>query len=156
MGKITGGLAGLAIWLGATAVAEAQGGNVTTTGPTCIFHNTSTFYVTGTLSGQSSYDYKITIVVNGITRVDHKAFYTTGSTINKGFNASTWSLAANQPFVTTIDLQPQGTSSSTLSITVTQGITYLIPSKLKPSTAPAALKEEQLAWESAAPEEIAA
>lgn len=145
MSKISGGLAAVAIWFGAAAAAEAQGINVTTTGPTLVLHNQTTFVVTGTVTGAPSYNYQITIVVNGITRVDHKPYYGSGGSISKGFNCSTWGLAAGQSFVTTIDITSPGTDSDTLAITVTQGPTTYLPSSPTPSPAPAAIREEEFA-----------
>ena len=145
MGKITGGLAAVTIWFGAAAAAEAQGINVDVTNPACVLHNQSTTVVTATVTGASTYNYTITIVVNGIVRVDHKAYYGSGSAISKGFNISSWGLQAGQSFVTTVDITYPGLASDTLGITVLQGPTTYLPNLRAPSQAPAAIKEEEFA-----------
>lgn len=151
MSKITGGLAAVAIWFGAAAAAEAQV-NTTVTGPTAVLNTDTQCLVTGTVTGISSYMYNITIKVNGVQK-HNKNYQGLGSVISKLITGlGTWGMQAGQSFETKITVS--GVFDS-LTITIGQGGTYLMPENIPPSLLPAARKEEQLCLSEADEERVA-
>lgn len=151
MGKwTTGGAVAAAIWMAGAMAAQAQGHDVNVSNPSCVYHDQTQVTVTGTVTGLSSYLYNLTIKVNGATK-HNKSYFNSGSAITKLVTGlSTWGLQAGQTFETKITVSGV---SDTLAITVTQGGGTYLPARLLPTSLPAALKEEELAWEPVGAEE---
>ncbi len=152
MSKITGGLAAVAIWFGAVSAAEAQGIEVNGTGPTSVLNSDTQCTVTATVTGISSYMYNVSIKVNSVTR-HNKNYFGSGSSISRLVTGmGTWGMQAGQSFETKVTIS--GVSDS-LTITIGQGGTYLLPENVRPSLLPAARKEEELCLVEADEERVA-
>jgi hypothetical protein len=142
MGKwITGGSAALALWLGSAMVANAQGINVTTTGPTAVACSQNECTATATVSGTSSYLYYVSIRINGVLKYN-RSFYGTGSNISRLVSGmSLWGMQPGDTFETKVSISVY---NSALPITVGESFTQVQPATRRPSQVPAAIKEEQL------------
>lgn len=156
MGKwYTGGAAALAIWIGSAMAAEAQGINVTTTGPSLVYHTDTQCTVTGVVTGVSAYYYNVTIKVDGV--IKHNFNYMgSGTNLSRTVTGmGTWAMQPGQAFDTKLTLNSYG-KTHTLSITVSEGLqTRLQPADRKAAPKPAALKEEELCLAGSAEEAAA-
>jgi len=87
-------VAGVAAWFG-TLDAQAQGINITVTGPTAIYTDTSTIEFTGTVSGYNDYNFRLWVYLNGTVKHDSMTLAYSGSNATYYvYNANTWGMQA--------------------------------------------------------------
>ncbi|HEX7896885.1 MAG TPA: hypothetical protein VF950_03945 [Planctomycetota bacterium] len=139
----------MAIWFGAATTAEAQI-DVTTTGPSRIYSNWTSMTVTATVSGYSTYNYRVKIKRNGTLVHDSFNQCATGSEL-------TWTAPGTQlamqlwPITegSSIEISVKawvGTVNDTSILTVTteDPITYQPRERRGPTEL--GLRDEALAW----------
>lgn len=88
-------VAGVAAWFG-TQDAQAQGINITVTGPTAIYTDTSTMEFSGTVTGYNDYLFRLWVYLNGTLKHDSGTLCYAGSDATYFvYNAQNWGMQEN-------------------------------------------------------------
>ena len=88
-------VAGVAAWFGALE-AQAQGINITVTGPSAVYTDTSTIQFDGTVSGYNDYNFRLWVYLNGVQKHDSGTLCYTGTAATYFvYNAQNWAMQAN-------------------------------------------------------------
>jgi hypothetical protein len=146
-----GALTAVLVWLGAATAAEAQI-DVSITGPSRIFNDQTTMQVTATVTGYSSYMYRVKAKINGVTKHDSNNQSQSGSVITWDVPGSQlamqlWPLTTGTVVEISVKAWVGIVSKTAYSyITIEVPPMTLLPGDLTPSRRPSAVREEAFAW----------